>query len=229
MRGDVGGERVVVLADGRIVVVSPPQGIAAPGRLTILDKGKATTVPIAWPKLTSDVERALRLGVWLDGFEERRPGVIGGWIEAGGVVLGIEVTPDGKGTPGQFIHDLGLPFVSGKYGIGWRASHQGYETIDGGMKWTPIEVPDPLVPAAKVERRACGPIGCLANGWLRVGWGDQKAPPPQFPKPASSQVREPLAAERGAHLRAARGHAANADAASGRARSSRGRRRRARP
>lgn len=174
VRGDVGGERVVVLADGRIVVVSPPQGFGSPARITILDKGRATTAPVVFPRVTTDIARVLKLGFWLDGFEERRPGVVGGWIEAGGVMLGLELTLDGKATPGQFIRDAGMPFVSGKYGLGWTASRRGYETTDGGMTWTSIELPDPLLPLAKVDRRACGPIGSLAHGWLRVGWGEPK-------------------------------------------------------
>jgi hypothetical protein len=191
VRGDVGGERVVVLADGRIVVVSPPQGMGTPARLTILDrasgpndKPRATTVPISFPRVASDVGRVLRLGLWLDGFEERRTGVVGGWIEAGGIMLGLEIGLDGKATVGQYIRDAGMPFVSGKYGLGWTASRHGYETTDGGMTWSSVDLPDPLVPMAKVDRRACGPIGCLAHGWLRVGWGESKhapalaAPPP---------------------------------------------------
>lgn len=182
VRGDVGGERVVVLADGKIAVVSPPQGQTAPARLTLLEKGRATTVPVVFPKVTADVARVLRLGVWLDGFEERRPGVVGGWIEAGGAMLGVEIALDGKATPGQFVRDAGMPFVSGRYGFGWSASRRGFETTDGGMTWASIEVPEPLVPVTKVERRACGPIGCLAAGWLRVGWGEPpKVAPQQAP------------------------------------------------
>ena len=194
VRGDVGGERVVVLADGRIVVVSPPQGIGAPARITILDKGRATTAAVAFPKLSPDVARVVRLGLWLDGFEERRPGVVGGWIEAGGMMLGLEIALDGKATPGELLKTLGNPFVSGKYGIGWNASRTGAETIDGGMTWKAITLPDPLVPAAKVERRACGPIGCIANGWLRVGWGETKhdpIPPLLPPSSKSSYLPAP--------------------------------------
>lgn len=178
VRGDIGGERVVVLADGRIVVVSPPQGLGTPARITILDKGRASTAPVTFPRVDNDVGRALRFGLWMDGFEERRPGVVGGWIEAGGAMLGIEIALDGKATPGQFIRDAGLPFVSGRYGLGWTASRRGYETTDGGMTWANIDLPDPLVPVSKVERRACGPVGCIAHGWLRVGWGEPKRPPP---------------------------------------------------
>jgi hypothetical protein len=194
VRGDVGGERVVVLADGRIVVVSPPQGLGTPARITILDptagakeKTRATTLPVTFPRVANDVGRALRLGLWLDGFEERRPGVVGGWIEAGGAMLGIELGLDGKATVGQFIRDAGMPFVSGRYGLGWTASRRGYETTDGGMTWSNIDLPAPLVPIAKVERRACGPVGCLAHGWLRVGWGESNRPPlPTAPPPYRS-------------------------------------------
>ncbi|NVL83909.1 hypothetical protein, partial [Escherichia coli] len=99
-------------------------------------------------------------------------------------MLGIEIAIDGKATPGQFIRDAGMPFVSGRYGFGWTPSRRGFETIDGGMTWTSLELPEPLVPLAKVERRACGPVGCLAAGWLRVGWGEAKKPPvPAAPAP----------------------------------------------
>ena len=189
IRGDVGGERVIVLADGKIIVVSPPQGQTAPARLTLLDKGKATTLPVVFPKVTADISRVLRLGVWLDGFEERKPGVVGGWIEAGGAMLGIEIALDGKATPGQFVRDAGMPFVSGRYGFGWTQSRRGFETTDGGMTWTSLELPEPLVPANKVERRACGPIGCVAAGWLRVGWGETKKPAtPATPAPYRAAV-----------------------------------------
>ena len=200
VRGDVGGERVVVLADGRIAVVSPPQGVGTPARLTLLEraagpngKARATTIPIVFPRVPNDIGRVLRLGLWLDGFEERRPGVLGGWIEAGGVMLGIEIALDGKATPGQYIRDAGMPFVSGRYGLGWTASRRGYETTDGGMTWSSIDLPDPLVPVAKVERRACGPIGCLAHGWLRVGWGDSKRSPAPTPPPPYRPTNASLA------------------------------------
>lgn len=182
VRGDVGDGRVVMLADGKLAVLSPPQSQTAPARLTVLDNGKATTVPIVFPKVSADIARVLRLGVWLDGFEERRPGVLGGWLEAGGSVLGIEVALDGKATPGQYVRDAGMPFVSGRYGFGWSAAKRGYETTDGGMTWTTLELPEPL--QTTVSTRACGPVGCLAAGWLRIGWGNPK-------KEASPVVPEP--------------------------------------
>ncbi len=177
VRGDVVGERVVVLADGRLAVVSPPPAMDAPARLTLLDKGKATTVPIQFPRVAADVARVLRLGLWLEGFEERRPGVLGGWIEANGTMLGIEIATDGKVTVGQFVRDAGQVFVAGRYGLGWAASKRGYETTDGGMTWASIELPEAAPQRGRPQRRACGPVGCLASGWVRVGWGEPKKQP----------------------------------------------------
>src|SRR5690606_24539296 len=88
VRGSSGGERVVVLEDGRIVVLSPPEAPDGTARITVMEGSKARTSPIVFPPVPTEVSRVLRLGMWLDGFEERRPGVVGGWLEAGGVVLG---------------------------------------------------------------------------------------------------------------------------------------------
>lgn len=186
VRGDLGGERVVVMSDGKIVVVTPPHGASVPARITVLEKGGAHTNAITFPKVPADVARVLRLGLWLDGFEERRPGVVGGWLEAGGIMLGIEIGLDGKATPGQFIRDAGNPFVAGRYGFGWTGARRGYETTDGGMTWTGVDLPDAL--PGKLERRACGPIGCIAGGWLRVGWGETKRTSPPAAPPAVARI-----------------------------------------
>ena len=189
VRGDVGGERLVVLGDGRIVVVSPPHGDLTTTRLTLLDKGKASTIAIAFPPISADVARALKHGVWMDGFEERRPGVIGGWIDGGGTVLGIEIALDGHAKLGKHIRDASAPMVSGRYGLGWTASRRGFETIDGGMTWTELELPEPIANPRLVASRACGPVGCSAGGWLRVGWGPSASAPkvdvPPIPRGAS--------------------------------------------
>lgn len=179
VRSDTSAVRVVALANGSLAVLSPPVAADGPARLTLLADGRGKTVPVTFPKPAADVARVLRLGVWLDGFEERRPGVLGGWIEAGGVMLGVEVSLDGRATPGQLVRDAGLPFVSGRYGFGFSGARRGYETIDGGMTWTSLELPEPLTPLAKVDKRAAGPVGALAAGWLRVGWGE--APPEPGP------------------------------------------------
>jgi hypothetical protein len=190
---EMGDERVVVLTDGRIAIVSPPHGDLGAARLTVLDHARSTTVPIVFASVPPEVTSALRLGVWLDGMEERRPGVIGGWAEVAGTMLGFEIGLDGKATTGVFIRDAGAPMVSGRYGLGWSASRRGYETTDGGMTWTPIDVPEPIVVDQGVHVRACGPIGCTAKGWLRVGWG-APANPSLSPPPPQRSVYRPVPA-----------------------------------
>ncbi len=173
LRGDALQERVVPLGDGRIALIGPPTGNLEAARITIVDGDRAKTAPLAFPKVAPDMDRALRLGIWLEGFEERRDGVIGGWIEAQGSMIGVEIGTDGRVTLGQLIRDAGDPVVSGRYGVGWTKSRRGYETVDGGMTWTTFEPPTPLT--EQPESRGCGPIGCSARGWLRVGWGTPKA------------------------------------------------------
>ncbi len=196
VRGEIGSERLVVLADRRVAIVSPPSGDVVTARLTVLDvngTGAAKTVPLTFPRIGTDVARALRFGVWLDGFEERRPGVLGGWIDAGGTVLGVEIALDGSVTPGQYLRDAGLPTVSGRYGLGWTQARRLFETTNGGMTWTSAEAPDPLVPLGNVQQRAVGPIGAAAAGWLRVGWGPRPTHEPgssgKPPEPARARPR----------------------------------------
>lgn len=178
VRGDVGSERVAVLANRSVAILSPPVASVASGgelgtaRLTLLDaRGEAKTVALSFPRLDANVARALRFGVWLDPVEERRPGVLGAWVDAGGSVVGLEIGVDGAVKVGQHVREAGFPTVSGRYGLGYTNARRLYETSDGGMTWRSEEVPEPLVPLAKVASRAVGPIGAAAAGWLRVGWG----------------------------------------------------------
>src|SRR5262249_35132933 len=149
--------------------------------------------------------RALRLGMWLDGFEERRPGVVGGWIEAGGAMLGVEIDLDGHAQHGPFIRDAGSPIVSGRYGLGWAASRRAGETTDGGVSWGAAARrrggvggvagaggPEPSAPPGGVASRGGGPIGCSGAGWLRVGWGARAGgarPPVEIPTPSHRAPR----------------------------------------
>ncbi|MGA2447814.1 MAG: hypothetical protein ABTD50_03975 [Polyangiaceae bacterium] len=165
--GDTG--RIVVLSDGRLVVVEPPRrGELSALRLLILEAGRTREVPVSIPSLPEGVADALRSGLWLDGFQERRQGVIAGWVDLAQSALGVEIVVDGKLRVGEFVRDSGAPIVSGRWGLGWTASRGGFETTDGGMTWRRLELPEPLGVGSE---RACGPIGCVLDGWIRVGWG----------------------------------------------------------
>jgi len=179
--------RLVVLGDGRAVLVRPPRGgNLASASLTVVDGTRTAQHPLAIPPLGSESTEALRLGIWTDGFEERRPGVLGGWVNAAGALLGVEITLAGDVRVGELIGE-GAPVASGRWALGWTASRRGFETTDGGMTWSKgIDLPEPAGPPGAVRERACGPIGCIAAGWLRVGWGsteDASLPAPPLPDP----------------------------------------------
>jgi hypothetical protein len=186
-----GDERLVILADGRTVRLRPPiDGDLTTLRVTVEDRGQRSEQAVALPPLPPETALALRLGVWLDGFEERRPGVIGGWVDAAGSVTGIEVTARGDARVGEFIRDAGGPVTAGRWAFGWTASRRGFETTDGGMTWTKeIALPDPIASGRAIHERVCGPVGCVAAGWIRVGWGGNgpstaSEPPPYVGPPS---------------------------------------------
>ena len=167
-----GDARVTLLADGRTVLVHPPRSAdMSTAHLTVIDGARTTDIPLVLPLLHDDAARALRLGVWMDGFEERRPGILGGWVDAAGALLGIEIAVNGETRVGEYIRDAGAPVASGRWGFGWTASRLGFETTNGGMTWAKLALPDPIASGRAVRERACGPVGCIAAGWLRVGWG----------------------------------------------------------
>jgi hypothetical protein len=175
-------DRIVVLADGRIVLVRPPHtDDLSSARLTVQDGSHRSELPIALPPMQADVAHAVRLGVWTDGFEERRPGIIGGWIDLAGSLVGVEIAADGHARLGEYIRDAGDPVASGRWAFGWTASRLGFETTDGGMTWAKIALPEPIASGRAIHERACGPVGCIAAGWLRSGWGTTESPPPDEP------------------------------------------------
>lgn len=185
--------RLVVLSDGRAALVRPPEAELATARLTLAGSTTTEHIPMRFPLLHDDVAKALLHGVWLDGFEERRPGILGGWVDAAGAIIGVEVALDGAVRVGEYIRDAGAPVASGRWAFGWTASRRAFETTDGGMTWLKgVEVPDPIA-LGPVQERACGPIGCIAAGWLKVGWasaGDAPPPPAAAPLlPASRPAR----------------------------------------
>jgi hypothetical protein len=171
-------DRLLVSREGHAIFLSPPHGKLEDAHLTQV--GSQKPVGLTFPEMAPEVRRAVESGVWLDGFEERAGGVFGGWVEASGTMLGVEVGEDGHVRVGAFVRDAGSPIASGRYGLGWSAARRAYQTTDGGMSWTSFGVPEPL---AVPRERACGPIGCTAAGWIRVGWGTGELPAPELPAP----------------------------------------------
>lgn len=192
VQGEIGAQRIAVLADGRRVVISPPSGGSlSSASVTVLDKGVAKTSAIVWePDSASErasIEQLLRNGTWLESFEERKTGKLSGWVVLGRTALGVDIAVDGHARHGAWIQDMGTPLVAGAYGIGWGA--HGYETNDGGVTWRQAEMPPSLPNDAHGDiARVCGAIGCEMGGWLRVGWGTR---PNVLPQSISSIKGDP--------------------------------------
>jgi hypothetical protein len=197
----VDSRRLLVFDDGRVAVLSPPSGklsaAEVPGvpgasgapRMTFMGEADSSAKELDLGEVSPDVERELQSGVWLDGFEEREPGVASGWVESSGSMLGVQVAENGQVRVGAAIRDAGSPIVSGRYGLGWSPAHRAYETTDGGMTWNTFDVPRPLSTAP--GERACGPVGCTAAGWVRVGWGKATPSPVETLEAVRSVVRSP--------------------------------------
>lgn len=169
---DSARSNVVALTDGRVVAFDPPSG-GRSGRLRIVHRGSSSTVPVDLSLVPHTQERALRLGIWLDGFEERRANVLGGWINVGATMIGVEVHLDGSIVFGLPL-EVGDVFVASRYGIA-----NGFETTDGGMSWKAIDSPPSPARTDSPFVRAIGPIGAVRRDWVRIGWGESSnvAPP----------------------------------------------------
>ncbi|MGK4005559.1 hypothetical protein WMF31_23235 [Sorangium sp. So ce1036] len=173
---DVGLERVVALSDGRVAVLSPPRpGVS--GQLTLLNGSDVTTVPLRLPSKPRSTVRGLQQGMWLEGFEEREPGVLGGWVEAGGPITGVRIdVKSGRVTAGEVRQDGTGALLSGRFALSLGEGERAAESTDGGMTWRPFELPERDDDARASPTRACGPVGCAFGGWIRIGWGKTASP-----------------------------------------------------
>ncbi|WP_438020144.1 hypothetical protein WMF18_14215 [Sorangium sp. So ce315] len=173
---DAGVERVVALSDGRVAVLSPPR-LGASGQLTLLNGSDVTTVPLVLPGKPRSTVRDLQRGMWLEGFEEREPGVLGGWVEAGGPIVGVRIdVKSGNVAAGAPRQDGTGALLSGRFALSLGEGEQSAESTDGGMTWRAIDLPERDDDAAAPRTRACGPVGCVFKGWIRVGWGKTALP-----------------------------------------------------
>ncbi len=190
VKGDLGVERVIALSDDRVAVLVPPRG-GSNGQITLLDGSTARSVALVLPTEPRSAVRELRRGMWLDGYEEHDKGVISGWIEAGGPVVGVRITLDGKVTAGPVREDAGGALLSGRFGLSLGDGGRAAETTDGGQHWEQFDLPErDEEPSRANNTRACGPVGCALGNWLRVGWG----------RPAASDDLRPVDAPQAPYM-----------------------------
>ncbi|MFT3772112.1 MAG: hypothetical protein QM820_42445 [Minicystis sp.] len=173
---DLGVERIIGLADGKVAVLVPPRG-GSPGDLSIVSlSGQATKVALKLPEEPREAARQLKRGLWLDGFEERSPGVLGGWVEAGGPVVGVEIAADGTVKAGEVQAEANGAIFGGRFGVLLFDGGRAMETSDGGMTYKSFDLPDRDDEARAAPTRAAGPVGAALPGWIRVGWGEPETP-----------------------------------------------------
>jgi hypothetical protein len=170
IRGEVGAERVVALADGRVVVLVPPR-FDRPGRLTLIDGDKVSGTDLKYPTEPRLAVKVARRGLWLDGFEERKKNVVSGWVEAGGPAVGVSVDMKGNVTLGEVYDDGGQLLMAGRFAFASTDGETGVESIDGGKTWTELDLPRLPESPGDDKTRGCTPVGCALRGWLRAGWG----------------------------------------------------------
>jgi hypothetical protein len=191
-----GVERVVALAKGGALRLSPPR-LGQPGTLTVIaPSADERRVTLELPKLADKVALSIaRDGLWLDSFQEGPGGELRGWAIGGGAFAGVRVKRDGKvilGSPQQYL-DRAL--FSGSHALVVTRAGAAVESVDGGFEWSDAELPSE--PDWKPQRTAggahgCTELGCAFSGWLRVGWGMgpggrlSVAPPPE-----STRIRQP--------------------------------------
>ncbi len=188
---DVGSKRVVALADGRIAVLQPPRG-DDPGQLTVFGTGAPRSVALKLPEKPTTVARALKRGLWLEGFEERAPGVLGGWVEAGGPAVGITIDLTGKVSAGPLRDDVGGVIVSGPFALSMGETGHLAESTDGGASWAELDAPEIDEDPSRQPERGCGPLGCVFGPWIRVGWGPSAAKDDLASAPSAPPLQTPV-------------------------------------
>ncbi len=187
----------VALRDGRAALLLAPHR-GEPGALVLVSPstGRVERVPL----VVRSPLKALASAAWLDAFEERSPDSLGGWVEVGGQLVGVRVTLEGIIRTGGRSFPTERAIVAGRFGIDWQGGiGQSVETLDGGFSWRAVDLPVADLPAPTPVRNVCGPVGCAAGGWLRVGWGGERGSdwfPPRCPDRSRRQPRPRIRAAR---------------------------------
>jgi hypothetical protein len=172
VRGDLGVERVVALADARVAVIVPPR-LGAPGFLSLIDgNGAESRVELKLPA-ASPSNQLLQKGLWLDGFIEQPTG-LSGWVVGSEPFAGVRVALDGTVTMSRPEVSIDRSLLSGAHGLIVGRTGRTRESNDGGFEWSDVELP----PEFDVNRelhdegrlQGCSSIGCAFSGFVRVGW-----------------------------------------------------------
>jgi hypothetical protein len=178
VRGDLGVERVVALADGRVAVIVPPR-LGAPGFLALINAaGQEQRVPL---KLPHAADALLENGLWLDGFQEHPRGVLSGWVAGAEPFVGVRVALDGTVTASRPEASIDRALLSGPRALVVGRTGRALESTDGGFEWSDVELPSEYdagkEPRDDARLQGCSELGCAFAGFVRVGWKTGSAAP----------------------------------------------------
>jgi hypothetical protein len=167
-----GEQRLVALADGRSVVLTPPSAGNA-GALEVRDAKGSRRVALESTRKEPRATKLLERGVWLDGLVESKPGVLQGWVVGAGPFAGFELTLDGKLTLRRIQDNSSRALFSGPRALVLGESGLASESTDGGAEWQAVELPPELdikaVPGSGL-RQGCSELGCVFAGFTRLGF-----------------------------------------------------------
>jgi hypothetical protein len=172
VRGDLGAERVVALADGRVAVIVPPR-LGAPGFLSLIDAhAPERRIELKLPAPAPAVH-LLEKGLWLDGFVEQ-PSGLSGWVVGAEPFAGVRVALDGTVTLSPPENSIDRALLSGTHALLVARSGRARESSDSGFEWSDVELPPEfdasraLVDDARLQ--GCSELGCAFAGFVRLGF-----------------------------------------------------------
>jgi hypothetical protein len=174
VRGDLGVERVVALADGRAAVIVPPR-LGAPGFLSLIDeRGREQRLPLKLPVVDDPADALLEKGLWLDGFQELASGGLAGWVVGAEPFAGVRVALDGSVTMSRPESGIDRALLSGTHALTVGRTGRALESTDGGFEWSDVELPSEFdaarEPRDDARLQGCSELGCAFAGFVRVGW-----------------------------------------------------------
>ncbi len=192
-------DRVLSLADGRAVVVTPPDKRAG-GSLRIEGPAGSSTVPFRSLRQEPRQKKLLEQGVWLDGMVESKAGVLSGWVVGAGPFAGVELGLDGKLTLRRIQDDAAHALFAGPRALVLGENGLAQESTDAGAEWQGVELPPELDlkgRTASGAKQGCTALGCAFAGLTRIGFfagrsarslASPSAPPRvSFPGPGGSR------------------------------------------
>jgi hypothetical protein len=174
-----GDERVVVLGDGRAVVLVPPRA-NSDGSLRFVESSNNVLVPgppqrVQFAEGTPERAKTLvQSALWLNDGGQLTSGELGFWVATPNRILGVRVALNGTLIVSQRTEaDLRRTHLSGGRALELSSGETAWQSLDYGQKWEEIVVPRGLTAASTRDLRevvGCSAVGCSLGNWLRLGY-----------------------------------------------------------